>query len=869
MRKLLSCLGVLAALLVTAGCGSDAPPAGDSDTIAPARLGDKIDLNLEELLTRPRAELAEMADDLAGKVHFQQEALRTGKHGLALLPNLRLPLVVPVFRDAHYAAKAGFSLPPYATDDAKDTPLALHLARHGDTEAALKLVDPTDREAVRQIEAARYERNYPVEWTRLVGLLLYAAQLRLAGDEVDGGTEVVVLHRQLKAVLDPKASRGTLGALLLPLGKTTLAAAGDSWRGDKRTELAGQVAAALAEWGTSPPADSPLHLSVPRAEVCRLLRSTAAGRVVPAVATARAFDLWALPFPEEGAEAVLAGFDATDRLEEVWVTYRPGLGEMFLTPADLAAFLEERGQAGQAGKPSAGLQERDYRLGDAACDVIMVTQGAGIGALLRFHTPGATPTAGTLTRDFGTANLDRSFEQSRRRLAPEQRKDTLSFSRPELLAGITSPLVDLKPGAGELRREPGRDLVAAFLLSYPLAGSGPPPLYRVVLPLWAKLGPPQLEGMTDGYGGHLALSWHDARTGYTLRLPYESPQPIAFEAQDRQGAGQFAAREAAAHALDTRERKARLESGKPLAWIPRRLEQLHLGMTRAQVDQALPRGRAVLRREIPDGLTVTFAGDPGRTDTYVARQLFVRFDADRRVVDLRARYTNGPAATNGAWATELLKRLRRDAGAPLDLPSPWARLWPDLPHQKPAASLAQWQDDITLLSYQRDAGGVEVALRNCPLDHEEGQPLAALQYLDRGPTSGCVIGRPRDELLRGTAGTPLTTADGALVLRPAGSGPYDALFVWFTGDRASRIVARHAADGKPTLGPAEAGAAVTQAAQQAARQLGWPRRQDVTGNDVLHGLAWNDERTRVRLFWQEDDNGATRLFGEWVDLPSP
>src|SRR5437868_413356 len=140
MRKLLSCFGVLGVVLLTAGCGSDGPPAGDgSEPIAPARLGDKIDQNLEELLSRPRAELAEMADDWAGKIRFQLDGLRTGNHGLALLPNLRLPLAVPIFREAHYAAKAGFSLPPYVTGDARDTALALHLARHGDAEAALNL----------------------------------------------------------------------------------------------------------------------------------------------------------------------------------------------------------------------------------------------------------------------------------------------------------------------------------------------------------------------------------------------------------------------------------------------------------------------------------------------------------------------------------------------------------------------------------------------------------------------------------------------------------------------------------------------------------------------------------------------------------
>jgi hypothetical protein len=83
-------------------------------------------------------------------------------------------------RQARYSAKDGFSLPLYVQEGSKDSVLALHLARYGDSEAANQLVEPGDTEISQQIQAARFEREYPVEWTRLVGLLLHSAQMRLA-----------------------------------------------------------------------------------------------------------------------------------------------------------------------------------------------------------------------------------------------------------------------------------------------------------------------------------------------------------------------------------------------------------------------------------------------------------------------------------------------------------------------------------------------------------------------------------------------------------------------------------------------------------------------------------------------------------------
>src|SRR5262249_42598884 len=145
------------------------------------------------------------------------------------------------------------SLPPYAADAIKDSLLAVHLARYGDNIAVRQLVEPADTTALEQIEKYRYEREYPLEWTRLVALLLHAAPLRIATGDVDGPTELVGRHRQLRQLIDAKAARGPLGADLLARGWKTFNTAAVAWRAEKKLELAKQADDLLAEWGTTPP----------------------------------------------------------------------------------------------------------------------------------------------------------------------------------------------------------------------------------------------------------------------------------------------------------------------------------------------------------------------------------------------------------------------------------------------------------------------------------------------------------------------------------------------------------------------------------------------------------------------------------------
>jgi hypothetical protein len=873
MRKLVCGIGALACVLL-AGCGSSPAPVEEGIyQPPPARLGDTIDISLEQLLTKPRAELAALAEEWAAKIQVQQQGRLEGKLPFTLLPELRLPLAVPVWRSAQFSAKVGSSLPPYVAEDSKDSELALHLARFGDTEAALKLVEPTDTATRSQIEACQQERNYPVEWTRLVGLLLHAAQMRLATGDVDGGTEVVVLHRQLQALLDSKATQGLLGATLLPRGREALARAMAAWRADKKTELAEQAAAALATWGEAPPTVLGIGPGTARAEVNRLLRSPGTGPASPALATARAFDLFRLPFPDEGAEAVIVFFDSVDRLTELYVTYRVGFSDHYPEPAQLAYLLEERALPAQEAPKANGLRRRTYALGTEqaearwACEVLTVAHGAGLGAAIRLHDGKETLDRIPLPRDFGDVHLDRSFEQNRIRFTPEQRRELLKVEQPKTLARLTNPLPALKLSQASLEQAHGQDVASQLVLHYPTDGSrGVPTLHQVALPLWATLGPSRWEGVGDSSGGHLALVWQDTGTRYTLQLPYENGKPVELEVRDVQGTEQVAQRVAQAVLLDQTERAARIEAGKALTRIPRHLEQIELGLRRAEVLPLLPPGSTVLKRELPGGLTVTFSGDPGRGGS-VVRQLFIRFDQEDRVIELRARHVDQGAQSGTAWMGEILNIVKKRCGAPLEQPASWAAVWADLPPRKPAAVQYQWQDDLSRLAYERDSGGVELRLSDWTKQGAQ-DTFPALEYLPRGPEN-CPLGMARDELLRKWGVGQPATADGALVLPQPPSSSYDALLVWFEKEIAVRIVARHQRQGSAAAGnlnPAVLASAVTEAWGRDLRSLGWPRRQDLTTQNTLQSLAWHDDHTRVRIFWQESESGLCRLFTEWKEL---
>src|SRR5262249_11354972 len=152
------------------------------------------------------------------------------------------------------------------------------------------------------------------------------AQWRLAAGEVEGGTDILAIHKQLRQVLDPKAARGPLGGELLGRGRTTLALAAGAWKKSGKDDLASSAEKFLDKWGDVPPPAVAAGPGRGRAEVARVFGSKGKGKVVPAL-SARALDLLALPVPDDGCESVIATFDRDDRLAEVLVTYGPGADE--------------------------------------------------------------------------------------------------------------------------------------------------------------------------------------------------------------------------------------------------------------------------------------------------------------------------------------------------------------------------------------------------------------------------------------------------------------------------------------------------------------------------------------------------------------
>jgi hypothetical protein len=856
-RRLWWSLLLLAA--VACGCGQAEEAVVEAPAPAPAedppeRLGNHINVSLGELLGKPRAELAALADEWAARAQLQEKTRRDGHITLALLPEARFPLIVPVLREAHFVPELGVSLPPYVAEGTKDSDLALHLARYGDDEAARLLADPNGAATGARLDALRCGRNYPVEWTRLVGLMLHEVQVRLAAGETDAVTEMVLLHDQLRDLLDPKAAAGPLGAALLPAGRQTLAQAVPVWRRDKRTALlAGDVEAALAAWG-DPPAVSPaVPAGAARADVARLLRSPGQGRVIPALTPTRGLDLLDLPLPPEGVQAVLAHFDASERLSDVLVTYRPNIASTYLTPRDLACLLERR-NGGKDGK-APGLVTRSYPVGDFTCEAVIVSRGNPIGAFARFGTGKASP--GTLPRDFGVASLDRSFEQNRVRVAPEQPGPVVRSSRKAVLAQVKTPARGVTPTQVVLARAGEQDATVRIVVR--CADDGVVPLHQAALNLWADAGPARITGQEDDDGGHLVLIWEDGRTRLTLRMPYHNEQALELVAEDVGGAD--------AAANDRREREARLAAGKPSTRLPRQLdyEGVQLGSSRAEALQGLPRGESVVKQEVAGGLMILVTGDAPKGSAYVARQSFVHFDGDGKVAELRTRYGDGTAGNCGQ---AVLGALKRRCGAPAELPGTWARVWDDQAARKSAPVLYRWQDDVSILTCQRDAWGVEVTLREARGPDADGAAvLPPPGYLPRGPAGEVALGATRAEVLRAAGlDKPQTLADGGLVLAPRTRAPYDMLLVWLDGDRVTRIVARHAQAAPPKASAEQLTQRLTETWGRDARALGWPARQDGRDGQGLQALGWHDEKTRVRLFWQEAESGPPRLYGEWKSL---
>src|SRR5262249_57864049 len=113
--------------------------------------------------------------------------------------------------------------------------------------------------------------------------------------------------------------------------------------------------------------------------------------------------------------------------------------------------------------------------------------------------------------------------------------------------------------------------------------------------------------------------------------------------------------------------------------LPRHVDHFWLGMTRAEMDRALPTAK---KREMPGGFAYTLPGDADPTSVCVVRELFARLGADGKAIEVRARYTEGPAG-QGKGLSQLLASMKAKGGAPEVPPPPEHRERRDiLGHQR-------------------------------------------------------------------------------------------------------------------------------------------------------------------------------------------
>jgi hypothetical protein len=866
MKRQASWFTVVLSLFFLAGCGSaagpdpePAPPKPPGDTNPKGfRLDSPIDISLKALLARPRQELAGMAHDLLELVRAEEKSFRQGRQSHGLLPDLRLPLAVPVFRAAAFNPQRGISLPPYLKDGQKDDAVALHLARFGDTEAALRVAQGSANVA-QQIQDLRGKNNYPVEWTRGAALHLHLAEARLAAGDSEGARQLIGFHKQLLEILDSKAHSGPLGATLLARGRGALAAAGAAWRQAGRQDLAGQVDAALARWGNVPPLPMSTRPGLGRGAVERLLASAGKGHALRAADNGRAFDLLVLPFPAEDADAVVACFTAADRLGDYWIVYRPHLREIYPYPMQLAKLIDERGFDGKEVADRGGLRRRTYDLGNLVFEITVVPENPTTGAVV--HIGPAQPPSGlpALPREYGAVHLDRSFEQNRQRFALHQQGQRLTVARPKKQTNIKNPIPVLDVGERTLERYSGHDVVRCFTWSFAMGSQSLPGLAEMALPLWEEFGTGRLAGEENQAGHHLTLVWEDARTRVVFRVPHEKAEAPLLEVRDRTPKDALAGHAARVAANDRTERQARFGRKKVFFRLPRARENIRLGMTRGEVRDALPNGEGVVAREIPGGLGVVLRGAPEEGAPHVAREIFVRFGPEDRAAEIRVRYANFHDLR------KLLTKISRRGGAPAEGPGPWARVWtPPFARRKPAPLLYSWHDDVTWVTCQRDSEGLELTLRDCPLEHPEGVPLPPFRCLPLGP-GACRLGMTKASLLKEYNASQAEFHQGVLVLLPP-KGPYDQIFVRFDQrGTATQITARY----KRTLGsagPAEMAAAVRQAWGEMVEELGWPRREDHDRRKQLQSWANHDDVARVCIFWQPSRSAGPKLYTEWKRL---
>src|SRR5438874_544433 len=112
MNRIWASVVVLMSAMVLTGCGLFFKGGDSPDPVEgiPAA----ADFSLADLLDKPRAELAHQAKEIEDRIDKKLDGFRQGHLEFALLHTARISRDAPVFRDATFQDKLGFSLPAYA-----------------------------------------------------------------------------------------------------------------------------------------------------------------------------------------------------------------------------------------------------------------------------------------------------------------------------------------------------------------------------------------------------------------------------------------------------------------------------------------------------------------------------------------------------------------------------------------------------------------------------------------------------------------------------------------------------------------------------------------------------------------------------------
>ena len=841
MRSRLGFFFLLSVFLI--GCGArkqvDVAPE-DNQT----RLPTTTQMDVKGWLEKPRSELAQLVEHHRDQVKTLHDRLRQDPASATLLPTLRVPVRGVVFHSATFQSQRGFSLPAYVQGD-KDVGVGAHLAAFGDTEAATKL----------GFKAENSGRNYPVEWSEAVGSAIQVAELRLSMGELEAAADLVLMHQALREVLDETTQKGPLGVALLSAGKRATTQAARAYRDPKvnRTAVASDLDEALKNWGDVAPARFPASH---RDQLTAIWGKPVTGPVAVAAneSLPRVLDLLGLPIPPEGVLAVGAFLDEKDQLAALQLAYRSGLDNLFPHPADLAFHLEEQGlEAGNESKQQ-GTVRQMYSNKTLFADVVRTNTSPVLGAMLTLSAvPNVTlPPLKRDYRDFGVVHLDRLVDSCRVLLDPTLRGNPLTVGDPKVLARIQGPVASPAPTAALIQRE--GDLVSGVKFTWPSDLSNDQ-IGSLVAGLWNFYGMALLVEPSEKAPAPLTLTWTLGSTAAEFRFAGDDKGSL-LSVVDNQPTEKQAARLAAAQKRDATERAERLAKGKAdsrLSTGPGEingiaLPKLKLGLSRKEVDGALPSTKDFRKFKLPDGLSVLIDTPIGK-NPYWAKQVLIRY-TDNQVSEIRVRFLENDEKVLRA---KLAKEPQ--AGEGDSVQPDWLAVWAD----KPGAKVVKlrWQDDQTERTYQHDLGGSEVVWRT------RQTTLEPWNFVTRGP-GPTGLGNTREEFVA-TYGAPPTTSDAATVFRMSDKTPYSMMLVWFENERAVRMVAVHREKPKSRK-TADVNAALARVWASNLGGLGLIRREERGQGEILGTLYWHDEKVRVHSSVVENDKGL-QLLTEWRSVP--